>query len=442
MPAIAVQINGVDRTAAVELQSLVVRDVLRARGSTCEFRYRTHSGDLVSFPRPEGGNEIVVLLGSDREFGGHMLVANFAVWRNEFGNLAYDFACQCTDWTWELDKFLVYDKDSGSSLRYASQAAGTTVINIINNYTDGRFTTTGVETGLTAQPQEFDVVKVSEALDVLARETGYSWRVNYSRDVQFFTVATNVAPIAVLNVDTDSRVYDVQGDYGDVSTVKNPILLKDVQVRESAQLTEVFTGNGQSRFFPLAYMPSPRTADLTVIVGNQTWVTRFDDQSGFRAEDAPQATGTAYLCVFNRGVRLSSAPWNGSSISASYNRVTPRLAWYTDGGALTQMAVREAVARGDHEDVINAGQLVAADSDTVEAYARLALLQYAHPRVRLSCKTRAVTGWLAGQYLQLISAGLNLNQRMYVQEVIKRVFDGSTIEYEIHLTDQVHGDAA
>jgi len=433
-------LNGVDRSSAIDQESIEISEQLRARGSTCRFRYRVVNG---SPAKPEGGNEVIITNGATREFAGHLVIPTFTMWRDEAGNVVFDFTCECTDYAWILDRYLVYDRDSGSSAVYPSQAAGTTAIALINTYTDGSFDTSGIATGLTAQGQEFDAIPVSEALDRLARETGYIWNLSYTKVVNFFVLEQNIAPIDRIDLDNESRIYDMQGEDGDVSQVHNSIYLRDVQLTDTTTINEYFTGNGVSRFFPLSYPPSPRTADVTISAAGVGWVTRFDDQSGYTPSDERSGTGTAFLCVFNRGLRLESALTAGTIFTASYKRTTPRMAWKQDGASISEMSRREGLTgrAGAHEHVISLPQLQGATTDALEARLDLALLQNAWPRQRLAFRTK-VEGWRAGQYAQIISAALNLNRRMYVQSVTKRVVDGTsgTWEWSITWIDQLHGD--
>lgn len=440
MGTFTLTVNGVDRSTALVQESIRIREVLRGRGTTCEFTYRSVAGTP---PLPEGGNEIVISNGATREFGGHLLVPTFEQIRDEFGRVVYDFACQCSDYTWLLDRYNVYDRVTGTTQVYDSQAAGTTITSIINTFTDGTFTTAGIDAGLTAQVQEFDAVPISECLDRLARETGYVWRVNYSRAIQFFAQETNQAPIATVDLDNDTRVYDVAGDWGDVSQVHNAIMLKDVQVADTVNTNQYFTANGVTRFYPLGYPPSPQTANFTLTVGGTPWVTRFDDQNGFGPNDGLSGTGTAFLCVFNRGFRTESALTAGTVITAGYKRAIPRLARKEDAASQAEMARREGLTGtlGVHEHVISLPQLQAATVDEAEARLDLALLQYAWPRQRIRFKTQ-VSGWAVGQYAQMLSSILNVNRRLYVTSLSKRVLDGlsGTWEYEIEVMDQIHGD--
>ncbi|MGH3657188.1 MAG: hypothetical protein ACRDUA_11050 [Micromonosporaceae bacterium] len=435
MGTTTITINGVDRTNAVELTSLTIRETLRGRGSTAEFTYRTVNN---SPARPEGGNEIVISNGDQKEFAGHLMVPAFAMWRDEAGNFGHDFACQCVDYGWELDKFLVYDRGTGQAKSYPAQAGGTTIADLVDTYADGRFSTAGVETGFTAQAQEFDVVPLTEAIERVARETGFLWHVDYDRQVNYYAVESLLAPVPLIDLDADARFFNVEGESGDVSQVRNPILLKDVELRDAVTIDEHFTGNGVSRFFPLNYPPSPATADFDVLMGG-TWETRFDEQSGLTPTDGTTASGTAFLCVFNKGCRLGSAPPNGQVFTARYNRMVPRLAWYSDPAAIAEMAARENQPRGEHEHVVNLPAVAAASEDTIEAMARLHLSIGARARVRLRCATH-VNGWRRGQYAQVVSAGLGLNRRLYVHDVTKRVLNETTWAYELGFLDHLHGD--
>ena len=94
-----------------------------------------------------------------------------------------------------------------------------------------------------------------------------------------------------------------------------------------------------------------------------------------------------------------------------------------------------------HEHVISLPQLQAASEAELEARLDLALKQYATPRQRVRFRTQ-VSGWAVGQYTQAVSSTLNVNRRLYVMSVAKRVLDGlaGTWEYELELLDQIHGD--
>jgi hypothetical protein len=442
MGVFALTVNGVDRTAALQQESIRVKQHLRGRGSTAEFDYVVRAGSPTP---PEGGNEVVITNAATREFAGRILIPDFVLSRDPItGVLTVTYHCYCADYTYDLDRYLVYDRSTGQSKLYPSQSSELILQDLITVFTDGSFSTSGIQTGLTVQQQEFDVTPVSECFDKISRETGYLWRVDYTKTVVYAVLEYGIAPIPELNLDTEARIYELKGNAGDASQVKNSIYFKDVPLTSDENVVEYFTGNGVARFFPLSYPPSPRTADVTISAAGVGWKTRFDDQSGFTPNDGRSGTGTAFLCVFNRGLRLESALTAGTIFTATYRRLVPRLAIKEDAASIAEMTRREGLTGilGVHQHVVATPHLIGENETTIRSRMELVLLQYARPQVQFTFLTR-LSGWIVGQYLQVLSASLNVNRRMYVQEIEKKVIDGvtGTWEYTVTLIDQLHGDS-
>lgn len=113
MAAFQLTLNGVDRTAALRQDSITIKEHLRGRGATAQFEYISRGGSPAP---PEGGNEIVITNGAARVFAGRMLVPTFDLTRDPVtGVPTVTYTCYCADYTYDLDRFLVYDRETGSS---------------------------------------------------------------------------------------------------------------------------------------------------------------------------------------------------------------------------------------------------------------------------------------------------------------------------------------
>lgn len=171
-PWVKVVINGVDRTANVKLEQVMVTDVEGEEPNTAALRVKGFV--------PTKGHEILIHLGDTdlvhRLFAGHILSVD-KVYESKDTILAYDLAC--IDYTFLLNRRKVIK-------RYVGQSATAIILDLLASFTSG-FTTTGVATGMPVLDEiTFTNEDVTTAISRVMTRVGGYWFVDYARVVHAF----------------------------------------------------------------------------------------------------------------------------------------------------------------------------------------------------------------------------------------------------------------
>ncbi len=240
--AITLTIGGVAKSWFVGSLRLV-----KALGqrSILDFTIRDAAGTY----HPADGAAVELRDGSTLLFGGKVYEPKER--RIENGVPPLEITVPANDWYEITDRRLVPET-------YTSKTAGYIVRNIITNYLAGDGITAGtIQDGPTLDKVVFDYLSASECLDELAELTGFQWRINPDKSLDFFDRATWVAPwgitdsTAVRNVST-GRVRD---QYRNRQYIRSDVI-SDTQIYSEK-------GDGQKTAFSVAY-PVAEVPTVTV----------------------------------------------------------------------------------------------------------------------------------------------------------------------------------
>lgn len=405
--AISLTLGGNDRTAKVDVYSIVVSESPGAKANTMSFDVPVEDDDVV---RPLGGQE-VVLTDASREFAGILV----SVKETQLAPRSFVYRCTARDYTYLFDRRLVVED-------YAAQRADLIVADVVSRFTSG-FTSTGVKTAFDVPEQKYDHVYPSEIVQGLADQLEWQWYIDYLRDVRFFAIGAEVAPIAVLDLEADTRYHDLALEE-DVAQWKNRIYVKGFKNKSTGTYQRAFTGDGSTKFFHLGYEPGPDLADTTVTVDGVARTLKVDI-----ADNQPYVGGAdsdVYVCFGNMGMRFNVAPASGLPIVATFPYMFEALTVVEDPAAQTESAAREG-GDGVHEYVHSDPGLTAETADPAAAKGNMLLLKYGWPIVTGNFGT-FVSGWRPGQSFRLKSSrrfkdrsGNPIDQQMYVHTVEKTV---------------------
>jgi hypothetical protein len=242
-------IAGVDRTALVKVQSLSITDQLNSR-NTASFTLEDATGAY----RPVDGSSIVILNGATRIFAGSIdkIIEDSLV---EFGS-GLRFALTCVDYNQLADRHLV-----ARNYETANQTLKDIVLDIVAQELAGEgITTTNVSTGPVVQKAIWNYVPAATAFDELAALAGYSWWIDYNKDLHFSPRDANPAPIALTDTSANYRKLKVTRSR---EQYRNQQFVRAGNDLMSAQ-AEGFTGDGKTRSFPLRYPIGAQPTALTV----------------------------------------------------------------------------------------------------------------------------------------------------------------------------------
>jgi hypothetical protein len=202
----------------------------------------------------------------------------------------------------------------------------------------------------------------------------------------------------------------------DATAIANVIVLKDFSSKSGNPSEANFTADGQASFFSLP-MPPFDIGSTHVYVkpeGGTEWTERQLIEDPLDGSDASTqgSPGTAYLCVYNWGVRfpLSDLPGAGDHIKADYNAEIPdRVAIAIDVDSIAEFARREG-SDGHHELVVSASDFRVTDDSPIEALGELILRRKAWPiqSGTFILRTTNIGEWAPGQTFTIISAKRNI----------------------------------
>jgi hypothetical protein len=268
-----------------------------------------------------------------------------------------------------------------------------------------------IENGPDVMEQTYDYQSLASVIAGIASQTGYLWDVDYDRAVHFFVNLKNPAPISAIDVDTDLIIGDFTSSE-DATAIANVIILKDFSSKSTNETESKFTADGQSSFFSLPMPPFDLESTHVYVKpeGEEEWVERdlLPDPLDGSDTSIQGSPGTAYLCVFNWGIRfpLSDLPGAGDQIKGNYHAEIPdRVAVVIDADSIAEFARREG-SDGRHELVVSASDFRVTDDSPIEELGELILKRRAWPiqSGTFILRTINIGEWQPGQTFTIISA--------------------------------------
>ena len=313
---IELHISGIDRTDMLANDELRVTDDLENR-NICEFtlidRTRTYHPEVGSVVRLWHDNTLLFAGTIDEKT--EQIAGQ---WSD-----ALRISCICVDWNQLCDRHIVAAKFSA-----IGQTLGSVVALIVNTQSgdagqrlsDEGITLNGVQTGPVLASISFNYQPCSECFDELAELTGYSWYVDYNKDLKFFDVSSYFSPHEL-----DDAHWQF---YRNLSSTKNREKYRNIQFLHAGKTTtnsrfEYFKGDGENKSFSLS-MPVAETPTLAIDSGSgyvgvpagdvsvrrddteslKEWFYAIDDKSISQNSDSdlyPALTATDTLRVTYQG---------------------------------------------------------------------------------------------------------------------------------------------
>lgn len=406
---IAITLGGVDRTVPIDFETVLVSESVGAKANTMAFDYVVMDGD---YPRPLAGQEIVFTEGAAREFAGILVTVRELQERPG----AYRYRCMARDYTHLFDRRLVVEQ-------YAAQAADLIIKDVISRYCAG-FTSANVRAAFSVPEDTYDYEYPSAVVQKLADALEWQWYIDYSKDVHFFAVTQEPAPVAAIDVEADTATYHDLELEEDVAQLKDRVYLKGFRVGSTNTYQRAFTGDGTTKFFLLGYEPT-QLADISVTRAGVAQTMKTDVADG-RPDENVGGANDSFVCFDNMGMRWNTAPASGDQIVATFKFKYDTVTVVEDAAAQTEMAAREG-GDGIHEFVVNDPGLTAPTIDPANARGQIVLVKYAWPMISGAFGS-FLRGWRPGQNFALRSTrrfkgrtGAALDLRVYVHSVEKTI---------------------
>ena len=200
-----VHVAGTDRTTAVQVGSVEIRDALDQEPNVAHLR--------VDGFTPAAGETITIRLGSTNNrvklFGGRILTTRKLYREDDRQNVAYDL--DCIDPTWELDHTIVRG-------RFTSSAADVIIASLVSSFASG-FTTGQVVAGLPSLGEIiFTEERFSDAMTRIMRRAGGYWDVDYDKDIRAFLSDTGQTPKDLVDAHVTLRDVDYDEDLSQITT--------------------------------------------------------------------------------------------------------------------------------------------------------------------------------------------------------------------------------
>ncbi len=285
--SITVKINSTDKTSLIDWRSLRIEDNINSRANICTFMIRKHGGQSYS---PSIMDDVVIEKGGSKIFAGKIIQINSEV----KGKIEYLYI-KCKDYTLELDKIIVTE-------RYTNQTVEQIINDIVSNYLSG-ITTNNVNCSINVETIAFNGIPVSQCLQILAEQTGYSWYIDYDKDIHFFAKNSEKAAFN-LSDNSNNFVWDSLKINQDISQLRNVVIIRGGEKKAGNTRTKTHSGDGSETTFDTEYKFAEKpTVKVNGVVKN-VGVEFIDDDAN-------------YDCLWNyeqKYVRFVTAPASGDSI--------------------------------------------------------------------------------------------------------------------------------
>lgn len=234
---VVVKINNIDRTSVIKFGSLTITDRINNDADICSFSVENY-GDQTYFP--QANDEVVVEVDSVKRYGGVILTVDKSIGDTSIVR----HSVTCKDYSQFLDRKLATE-------RYENTDMQTVVLDLIDRYaSDYGFTGNNVlGSEFSIKSISFNELTLSDCFTKLARLTGYSWYIDYDKDVHFFKKNDEPAPFN-LSDNSNNFIFNSLSINDDISQIRNKVKVRGGEIRGEAR-SEFYAGNGEQDTFPL-----------------------------------------------------------------------------------------------------------------------------------------------------------------------------------------------
>lgn len=365
-----ITIAGLDRTADVISQSIVVEDVINDKANTCSFKVVDLSGQGV----PATDDEVIITLADDTILFGGLITG---VSLNKLKQGVIEASVSCTDYTYILDRYLAH-------VTYANQTDAAIITNLIQIYCLGLgITTTNVFEGVTINSIKFNYQQLSQALRKIAELTGRSWYIDYEKDIHYFPLTTNIAPFSISDAGTTAPETFIDED---MSGAPSGTLGDDAAfVTDHVRLTQAANNQFGTLYYSNA-LASTFTAEFT-----------FWSGGGGGADAVYFGWGCSYL----PGQEDAPAGYGGYVVA--YDEYTDEIQLWFNGTLLT------SVAQSGMDNSAQRAAKIVVDGTSIKIYLDGVL------KIDFTDSSRTLGGSVVG--LAARTGGVNNEHRIYAFNV-------------------------
>lgn len=390
----SVLINGTDRTTDVINQTISIEDIINDQQNICTFSLIDRSSNGI----PSTDQEVIITLdGGTVIFGGYIVSVNLV--KKGVGVIKADI--KCLDYVRLLDRNLAHKS-------YENMTDKAIIEDLVATYCAGfGITTTNVVEGVTISQISFNYIQISQALKKISKITGRNWYIDYSKDIHYFPLTTNVAPF---NISSSNNEYIDLKISKDASQIKNRVYVRGGTKLSDATYYET-KGDGVARQFVLPDKPHSVTVKVNGVA--KTLGIKNIDTSGY---DFYLNFEEKYVEQDSGGVVLATT----DTLRVDYQYDIPILVAVEDTASI--------LANGQKEFAIFDKNITTTQAARDRASAELT--DYANSIVEGTFKTYT-PGFVAGQYININLSDYGVNADYIVQKVVAKAFGAGEYIYEI-----------
>jgi len=388
---LSILINGVERKDRVQYLSLNIKDNINQRRDTCSFNVKKTTGDTFF---PKVNDEVIVLDGTERIFGGIITSIDISV---ESINLL-NYQVTTVDFSYLLDSRVVLE-------RFRSKTVSFIIDFLLDKYDTGGFTMDNVTGSQVINSITFNRIKFSECLEKLSELTGFSWYVDYNKDIHFFAKNEIVAPFQLTDT-SNTFVWDSLNLSNDLNQMRNAVFIEGGE-EIGNEVTEDFTAEGneaERTYYRLAHKFSSRpvvTANTVVI---DVGIENLDDDANF---ECMWSFGEKYL-RFTAG----NIPIATDVISVTGTPLFPIIVRVQSPTSIGEFGLKEFVIR---DKTIQS-------RDEAKSRASVELKAYQNGLQESSFRTYS-KGLRSGQTITINSTLRGINEKYLIQSVAFKMID-------------------
>lgn len=398
---LTITINGTDRTSRVAFPFFTKIDHINQSKDTVRFTVKQLSTEAW---QPKIDDEIIVTDGGVRVFGG----AITSVTRKATVVNRVEYSVECLDYSFYLDRALVLERFRNRSITYIIDF-------ILDKYDTEGFTMTNVIGSTTIGSMSFNRITISECIQKLADAIGFSWYVDYNKDIHFFPKNTNPAPFNLTDT-SNNFIWDSMEVSDNLDQIRNAVFVEGGEERGNERSEDfIAAGDIESRRY---YRLANKFAETPVVKVNGTAVTVGAE---FLTDDA---TVDSQWSFQEKYIRFTdgNVPVATDSIEVTGIPLFPVV-----------VRVQEPSSIGDFglwEFVIRDSSIQSRDEALERARAELA----SYARGVVECVFNTYTpGLRSGQVISINSPIRGVNESFLIQQVTMQTRTQDQAEYKVRL---------
>lgn len=412
-------IGGVDFLPRYKTGSAKITSNIANQGDTLTMKISQKTGDTV----PSVGKEIIFKDGSRYLFGGFITKATPTEYGIGGSNGFVMYTIEASDYT-----FILTNKSVQTS--YSGQTIKQIVDDLISNLDAGYgVTDTNTPTGVTIATINFNHISLRQALENIAKVSGYVWWIDYEKDIHFVPLTSSTSAPEVFRDSAPENHSGMTISY-DISQVRNDIIVIG-GTQESSSYSQVILGDANAREWVLLY-PVKNMTSIELDTG-AGFVTKV-----FGVDPKDDETGNDFMYNSERGsIRCTATTTTPSATSKVRVTYTYPLEVVAQVKSAPSIVAMKAIEGGDGIHAYTIQDRTIVSNGQAQARALKELDNFAFPTLIGRVQTR--TGLLAaGSYFQsgqivtinTPTYGISTDTPYMIQKVMTTLDEsGDAIEY-------------